>query len=418
VRAVITHAYSDHEKGDLAIVVGTANALREVFPGIRLRVQYLVRRAPVSVFASHTQALRARGIEVEEGVLPSPHVEGEVSGLSGDLRAATRLVADAVRTSVALAESRMGPVATQAIETLRQADLVIAKGGHYLYNDQGGIRGTAYLTRLLGSIHVANRMASKSVLLGHSIGPVVGRSMRRLFARVLNRSYRVYARERYSLSWVRQLGVQQAEYCPDPAFLLEPTPSPVRLKGDYLGVTVAHQPLASELRAGRLEGYVTNLANALSEITLRTGLKVVLIPQVLTPMYGKSDMALSDRVAERVVNGGAVAEVMRTDLTPEELIDLYGQCQVVIGTRLHSCIFSSIGGTPAIGIEFHGHKTRGVMTELGTGEWVQRAGSLSDSSLVSGTEFMLRHRSHLSRQIRERVALARKRFLRTVGSLS
>jgi colanic acid/amylovoran biosynthesis protein len=52
-----------------------------------------------------------------------------------------------------------------------------------------------------------------------------------------------------------------------------------------------------------------------------------------------------------------------------ELKGVYGACDMLIGTRFHSVIFSLTSGTPCIAIEYE-HKTRGIMRDLGLESWV------------------------------------------------
>ncbi len=64
---------------------------------------------------------------------------------------------------------------------------------------------------------------------------------------------------------------------------------------------------------------------------------------VVVPMFPREDLRLCRRLCRDI--GGYLAE----DLTPEELIALMGECEIVCGMRLHALIFASLAGTPFVG---------------------------------------------------------------------
>ncbi|MDY0116837.1 MAG: polysaccharide pyruvyl transferase family protein, partial [Sulfurimonadaceae bacterium] len=52
------------------------------------------------------------------------------------------------------------------------------------------------------------------------------------------------------------------------------------------------------------------------------------------------------------------------DWTPTQLKSLYSQMEFLIGTRLHSVIFTLSTSTPAINIAYHGTKSLGILSAL------------------------------------------------------
>jgi polysaccharide pyruvyl transferase WcaK-like protein len=65
-------------------------------------------------------------------------------------------------------------------------------------------------------------------------------------------------------------------------------------------------------------------------------------------------------------------------LTPEELIALFASATIVCTGRLHSAIFATISGTPAISVGIDGTKNEGIYRSIGLPEaWVLELGELS-----------------------------------------
>src|SRR5204863_172344 len=56
--------------------------------------------------------------------------------------------------------------------------------------------------------------------------------------------------------------------------------------------------------------------------------------------------------------------VNHSHLAPRALIQAFGECDAFIGMRLHGCLLSMLGGTPAMGVGYE-PKTREIFNQLG-----------------------------------------------------
>lgn len=110
--------------------------------------------------------------------------------------------------------------------------------------------------------------------------------------------------------------------------------------------------------------YHRRLAEVIDTLVPSTFPRAVLVANMVEP----SGYILDDRPATwelyRMLRKKEYVVVMEEDLAPDELVALYGQAQLVIGTRLHSVIMALATGTPAIAVSYTGHKTSGVMASV------------------------------------------------------
>lgn len=368
-RVVIACSYSDSQKGDLAILLGTLDLLRSALGNLHITVQTLFR-ANDPLFAHHIRHTLRVADEVSEMPLPSPYLTRTRSGgaLTSHTSALLRALVDRFTVEACLRSPSVGSFLSEtrhrSLLQLNTSDLVVFKGGGYIYNNQGGVRGILYLNRLLRSIAIARRLAGNVTLFGHSIGPIIGDSARTSLAHTLAECDAIVVREQLSYSFLSRLGLTNLLLAPDPAFAILPrwdrqTPPPISADDGWLGVTVAAHHTQSHERA-----YRAGLLRALTDAYKRLGLRPVFFPQVLVHEHGVSDRALIEDVTGELRSNGIPAHIINDDLSPSELAFLYGKCELLLGTRLHSCILAASATTPFVAVSYHGPKTVGVVKDL------------------------------------------------------
>ncbi len=427
MKVVITHCYSDSNKGDLAIVLATVQALQRLFPGTTITLQSVYPEEDLD-FAFHFRFIRRTGARVEEGILPSPYVDTAAHGVTRNLKALARLV----RSYLGLRLWRYLPGITrtlnkkqsQAIRTIEDADLIIAKGGQYIYNDQGGMRGHLYLQRMLETIAFPQRLGKPVVMLGQSVGPINGKLALRATRRALIGCTALVVREEKTARLLEDLGLR-VKVAPDMAFLIEPSRPNGELDilealsaNEWLGVTVVNWsfPSSTDKSAARA-AYKRALLETAEEAQRKWGLGTVFFPQVVVKHHGESDVELVEELCDELENRGVRVTHTNEDLSPAELSYLYGRCAVLVGTRLHSCILAACSNTPVIAIRYQGYKTEGVMAGLGLNGFVHDINSVDSSRLLKSLEDALSSRRTLSKQIEFRVSNHRRKLGETLAAL-
>lgn len=423
MKFVMLHGYSDSNKGDLAIVVASIHALRELYPEAEIALQTVYPPEDPD-FAFHHRFVNQLEIDVAPMGIPSPYADAKQHSFSRNLAAAWALFRNATIQTLLYAVPRLRsafPTEAKPLDQLRAADVVLLKGGQYIYNDQGGLRGLLYLWRILFPIQVARKLGKPVVMLGQSVGPVVGQRAFGMVKEALSHCQRLMVREDLSAKLMDSMGLSNiTALAPDMAFLTKPrqptslTDETQRLSdGKWLGVTVVNwnfpgHPDSKERR----HAYEQAIIKVCEQASKALGVGIALFPQVTVRHHGESDMDMILRV-EAALQARSVGVIsIKEDLWPDEFSYLYGKCQALIGTRLHSCILAACAGVPVIAIRYQGYKTEGVMSALGLDGYVHDINCVDEQKLLASTLNAVADRETLSSEIQRRVAGFRANLLR------
>ena len=417
---VLTHGYSDSNKGDVAIALGTVAVLRRAMPEASILSHSGYSEAHVD-FRQHTRWMTREGIPVAEGVLPSPYLDDNATGRWRDAAAMVRLARETFCLAALLVLPRLArlhPRKARALAALRRASLVVARGGQYLHNESGRVRGAIFLLRMLINLAVPVGLGRPTVVLGMSLGPFHGALARRLATAVLRGCRLIVVREPLSAEFLRARGLSAtARLVPDLAFVTTPTrTSSSRLpEQTWLGVTLVNWDFPGHLQPSQaLAEYVEAVLHGLEEIHAAFSLVPLLVPQVTVGHHGRHDRSLQEQVAEQLHARRVPAKTISADLSPGELCDVFGQCRLVLASRLHSVILAACAGTPSVAIRYQGYKTQGISSMLSTSLPVHEIDSLDADKLTASLRFVLAQREALSAELRARVVAFREQ-IRTCG---
>ncbi len=363
MRIVVINAYVRENAGDAALLSVCLRHLGEAFPGAEAVVAGMEDAAERPSF----EGVRNLG-SIRRYV-----ADGRVSRFRRLLR---KLLMALLGTAVLLLPRALGRALTAVFPAearreavaLAGADLVVSMGGGYLLARPGldGHQNVFFVT--LPAL-LARRAGVPTVWAPQSFGPFPARAQRRLVGHALRPAALVLAREDVSIGLLDRCGVSgpRVRRAVDSGFAFDPAvTSPWR---DRLGVD-AGTPLVGMtarrwLPAPAQERYERALATTVDRLQAE-GARVVLIPQVTTDYLGDDDRVVERRIAEYC----AVPPLrIEESVDYRDLKGVYGECSLLVGTRFHSVIFALTSGVPCVAIEYE-HKTRGIMADLGLGEWV------------------------------------------------
>ncbi len=405
---------ADRNKGDYAILRATAGALRDVAPdSIITAVSAELPHTALGIPAD-TRLTRALGCEIVGTPVPSlrAFAGGRGRWVLNLIRAelfvwARRVIGDRALMLVSREDREF-------FRTLAEADVVVAKGGSYLHS-LGGFGEVIYLWRMLYPIRIAHAYRRRTVLLGVSFGEHYSILTKAMIGTALRSRIQIYAREPLSLAFARsELGIdsEDLQLIPDVAFLIaNETPerrseTPARVAetleqpaGDELriGVTVRYSRFPDGSPALALERYKQALDHVLGELLqAHPRARVSFIPQVL------EDIPLAREIAARLECPDRV-QAIDADLSLDELLALYAQLDVLIGTRLHSIILAAITGIPFVHVVVERSKSNGTLQMLG----MENAGVPYDgivgSDLMRAVQHALANRDEISERLGVRV---------------
>jgi colanic acid/amylovoran biosynthesis protein len=235
---------------------------------------------------------------------------------------------------------------------IEDSDIVIWKGKNY--RDYKGLRGIFRIATLIILGYVSVVLNNNVYCINASIWRMKNRLQKRLLNFVLKKCKHVTVRDEDSLVHFNDFDVKNYSYCADLSFY--------DLKENYSKYFCAgfsnrkQYDVALTLTQWGNESlqnaYINYLVEFLCDLKKNQRCEsIVIIPQVnrTSESNDKVKKLLIKRLNEKT-------NVVITDIpmviNVDELLKLYSVSKILIGTRMHSCVFSFFVGTPFIGIAY------------------------------------------------------------------
>lgn len=248
-----------------------------------------------------------------------------------------------------------------AIETIRKnssivrtLDMLIIGGGGILmdfYNREA---------QLFGSYgYMAKRSRVPYIIYGCGAGPITSTMGKFFIRKLVNHADSASVRDPKSRDLLKKIGVRrEVKIVGDPSFALPSFPkkkSEDRIR--RIGVTVvpyynlAYWPEANDIK---YENYVQGMAENLDALLEAKDVRINLFSTKFP-----HDVDVTIDVYNRMKNRDHVT-VNRDNLSPEEIIRISAEQDLLIGTRLHSVYLAVNAETPVMAISYH-HKVADFM---------------------------------------------------------
>ena len=281
----------------------------------------------------------------------------------------TKSLSTAARDRLGLEEAQVWRIPDRRFKLLLAA-LLLLRGlagrktfrflqpGHFYRTEPQSFRRITYLKRLLPTL-LYHGLGLRNCRVGLSVGPLSELEERIEVA--LRPYFHCYsARERYSLSYLRNLGIPGVSFCPDMAWLL--TPDPVGTRARPLAVISFRQSLlGSEDGAYEAsDGYLRYILAIARHLENALGLGIAVAYQV------ERDEAFSHAISRFLSgNGVRIVECRRIE-SEGEARALYQKASVVVSNRLHALLLGfSAGAAPLAVVSREHSKIIGVLEEAG-----------------------------------------------------
>jgi len=371
-KVVLVNAWCDDNKGDGGICEGTLSLLKEKLFEADFSLISMMSGENCYLKSAHRHII---GRFPDLKIVPFPIANLTMKNFVGRYGTGLVWTSQVLESLVKLFID--GFARHPAVGLIRESDLMIYMGGHYLHNRRPyNLFDLLNLYRLLYPAFVAIRRRKPYVLLGQSLGPFTNGLGRFLTKIVLENAQSVYVREERSLKIARELGLKKnnISVAPDLAFALKSCSSE-RLRhimeeynlteGSFWVVTVRQSPLGPKENSSEItKEFLNEMSVLVRRILMRKYTKrVVLVAHTIGPS-GLEDDKIPTRVLASLLKGENIS-IIEDDLSPEELVGLYGLAEFLIGTRFHSVIFAMVGGTPGIAVSYFGPKSWGIMEKMG-----------------------------------------------------
>ncbi len=261
------------------------------------------------------------------------------------------------------------------IEKYKSADMIISVGGGYI-NAKSGWRSTLSLILLLHPIYFAKQLGKPVYLLSQSFGPMSNKFQVTMTSLILKNADHLFVRENESLAFLNNIKIDSSKITRtiDSAFLYKSNDKNeakvymhnlgINFKYPVIGITVRRW--FEDKKQLKFENEVRLFIEKL--LKNKNNIQIILIPQSIDADHNDDDRNINENIYSKLTNRKNVfliSEQISLSMTKS----IYENLSVLIGTRMHSCIFALSGKIPVIAIEYE-YKTRGIMNDLGLSEWV------------------------------------------------
>jgi polysaccharide pyruvyl transferase WcaK-like protein len=261
----------------------------------------------------------------------------------------------------------------QPLRTIITSDLVLDRGGPFFAANDRFFNLTLYKNAY--PLLIAKKFGVPYALAPGTFGPFASKWAKRFVQRLVDDAVFVMARDLVSKDELATCSISpdRIAFSLDSAFWVE----------GYLSSRMKHIMNLHDLKPGQfltvttrswyarpLQRYHEELAATIDSLVPSHFQKVALITNMVDP----EDQLADDRQATLHLYGlikkKEFVTVLDDDFAPNELVGLYGQARLTLGTRLHSVIMALAAGSPAVAVSYIGHKTTGIMQTVGLNEYV------------------------------------------------
>lgn len=387
MKITLIHCYSDHNRGDTGIIYSIHDLIKQAAPksDIRAMSVFAEQDSRLSTDHKHTENIITTiypaffpepGISTSEN---SSDTKKSKSKIANFLKYSFINIAVYLTKSKQLAKLMFSPKEYEAFENFITSDIVISKGGSFLYSFKGW-KGSLFFFRMISPFYLAKRFGVKTYIYSQSVGPFENNSSKFLFNNIQNSIDKIYLREKNCLKYLKMVS-SNIEIINDSAFALKPHTE------RFITKETPNKKIAITARPHKFENplqqstYIQALSDLIN-ILITENHHIYLVAQVTGPSEAEDDRNVLDMLHERASRKESISYI-RENLNPRELKSLYGEMDFLIGTRLHSVIFALGMGTPCINIAYHGTKAEGIMGSLGLNDYVLNIKTMNSTSLLS-----------------------------------
>jgi len=391
---LITNYHCASNRGDAAILEGISTTLNNHLPGNQT---VLTEYPNSSTYINNMMSLEQRTAAFR------PDRPTHAAAYLADLFHVTSL-SDRVCSWV---EKKLN------LEPYCSSDIIIGTGGHYLTE----IYYPAKLGVLWELSHCKD-LGKPVILCGQSFGPIESTPYKKVTRRVMNKLDAITVRDSDSKRHLESLGITTDIYqTADLAFAmdlndsnplstrrLEALPS---LKGEPV-FTISVRDW-SHFNQGGMSQYLEGIAS-LCEMLVNEYNGSVYFLSTCTGFdgYHTDDRVTSHQVCDKLLdNVQDDVHIVTGEYTPQELVTLFKNVDLHIGTRMHSLVLALLAETPVVGIEYQ-FKTSGLMSMFDLDEYVLPIEETTSESLRALFEKAYTNIEEIDARIERNLPLVRK----------
>ncbi|MCK4695558.1 MAG: polysaccharide pyruvyl transferase family protein [Candidatus Cloacimonetes bacterium] len=298
----------------------------------------------------------------------------------------------------------------QMLNSIKKADIILAPGGGYLTDSY-------YIQFHLALFNYVISKGKKLYFYAQSIGPFWKKTTCRFLKSIFLKTDFIILRDSESVKNLKKLLVRIPKQCVlsvDEAFLLCSINQETRVESKKIGISVRDWNFSNTKKSYKksINNYKNNLKNICEFLIKEYNYSITFI----STCQGRGEYKDDSVLALKIWN--IVDEKYKKNITvncefhrPEELVELFCEFDLFIGTRMHSIILNFLNLTPCLGIVYE-FKTKELFNRITLGDYIfdMYSGNydLFKSKVIKLIENKSRIRQKLKVEIPKLQKLARK----------
>jgi colanic acid/amylovoran biosynthesis protein len=384
MKVTIVNCYHDSNKGSSAILWGLIRRLKGTGVVNSISLVSMFQKAH-PLYESSLRHIKAEFPEVVVTGAPLPSSHNKHKKI-GDMRSPYARLFSVANAAIRLKRlKRVNASLDEACHEIATSDLVLDRGGPFFAGDNRFLNLTLYNNAY--PLLVARKFGVPMGFAPGTFGPFASNWGKRFVKKLCEDAAVIMVREPISKDVLVGCDVDANRIVPtvDSAFWVEARQSQridriMRFhsleRGQFIAVTTR------EWHADRKKKYHEGLAATIDKLVPDYFKKVVLVANMVDPAGHMGDDRRATTELYQLIEKKEYVSVLDEDFAPDELVGLYGQARLVLGTRLHSVIMALAAGTPAVAVSYVGHKTKGVMQAVGFAQYVMELDTFSRESAL------------------------------------
>lgn len=429
IKFLLIHSYSDFNKGDAAIIIATIQNLRRVYPNCRIDLQSTFS-SDDPCFAEEHLEIKKYADDIHTCLFPQLFLKKSDSIRYDTLSKSLSLIKYTIKNLINYFSLKFvgsllvgNKMEHKSIAAIKNSDVVLSKGGSFLCSD-GSIRGDISFFRLLHPFIIAKIFKKKTVIFSQSLGPFNSKISRKIFRYGMRHIDTIFIREHETIRLLDSYGISipknKLNFCPDIAFTLDSSKGKkiVNPNRDILniGLTIVDFNFKNDKAK---EDYLAALKGVVLHVLKNYDAHFYIFPQVLNkhPEFGTEDMRLAKKLVTSLENTHHIT-LFEGNYECIDLAETYSHMDIFIATRLHSSIFATSKGVPAINIAYHGTKSEGTFKLLGCSDYVFKINEIDSDLLISKVLELVNKRESVRMQLEKSLQKIHDDIEKAVGSLA
>ena len=355
-KILLINSYSDNNKGDLGIILGTIHNIKKVDKSCQINA--------ISSFSNGDIYFNTEHEELKKYINKIyPTIFGRVFQRNIFLKFLN--VLNGIFFDIFITFSNKiifrfycKLFFKQIYDVVNESDIIVSKGGSFLCN-KPYLVDKLRLHRELLIFKFCQKLDKPVFIFGQSIGPVYGYFSKKNLISVLKKNKLNILRERQCVSEYPEIfeSLSNIIFGHDLAFSLNSNVKKSRSIDEIINIGITVKTFDTDEKNKK---YMDLIVNLISYINKHYKCKFHFIPHVTID----DDIIQSNLIFSKLDNNlKSKCFVDKNNYTIDELLSIYRDKSLLIGTRLHSTIFSLVVNTPVINIGYHGTKAKGVFAD-------------------------------------------------------